>query len=209
MSRITPSAAPMRRSPGTAWGKAPLGPPATMGGNDTASAPRSRMPFSICQATSFSVRPGTRVSQTSAVFVPELRAGDRLSRAEFELQREADRAVEVAEDQVKGPIIIRDLPGASNDTVIWKSNAAFIVDVEVDDGYKKDTGAPNPPRSPFVNTVTGQDFSVMPQAAQAVGGVFVVTGKVTKGTQAPDHMFYKMTIWSQGLKLDPDFFCDR
>jgi hypothetical protein len=107
------------------------------------------------------------------------------------------------------PIIIRDLPGAANDTVIWKCNAAFIVDVEVDDGYKKDTGAPNPPRSPFVNTVTGQDFSVMPQAAQAVGGVFVVTGKVTKGTQAPDHMFYKMTIWSQGLKLDPDFFCDR
>jgi hypothetical protein len=110
------------------------------------------------------------------------------------------------------PMIVRDLPGgpANNDTVTWTSDHEFMVDVEIDDGYSKAKGFPNPPRSIFVNTVTGQNFSEMPQKSQQVAAnVHQVTGRVVKGTQAPDHLFYKMTIWSQGLKLDPDFFCDR
>ena len=46
-----------------AWGRALFGPEATMGGKDTTSAPASRIPFSMVQAASFSVMPGSMVGR--------------------------------------------------------------------------------------------------------------------------------------------------
>ena len=52
------------RLEGTAWGNAPLGPEATILGKARPSAPPCRARSSICQAISFSVRPGSRPSMT-------------------------------------------------------------------------------------------------------------------------------------------------
>ena len=115
------------------------------------------------------------------------------------------------------PIIVLNHPGNRTDTIVWKCTEAFMIDVEIDEGYNKASSAANPPRSIFQNVATNQDFSVMPQMSAVndnfpkPGGGFyqVVRGAFTKDNQALDHKFYKATIWSQGVKLDPDYFCDR
>ncbi len=56
MSKTTRSPAAISRSPGSACGRAPLGPAATIAGND-GSAPSSRIRASAARATSRSLRP--------------------------------------------------------------------------------------------------------------------------------------------------------
>jgi hypothetical protein len=34
-------------------------------------------------------------------------------------------------------------------------------------------------------------------------------GQDIDDTRPTDQRFYKATVWSEGLKLDPDWYCDR
>ena len=54
---MTSSPASITRSPGSACGRAPFGPEATIGAKETVSAPSSRIRVSIQTATSRSLRP--------------------------------------------------------------------------------------------------------------------------------------------------------
>ncbi len=75
MSKTTSSPRPISRSPGSACGRAPLGPAATIAGKE-GSAPSSRIRASAARATSRSVRPDEAALQAPAPdLVGELRGG--------------------------------------------------------------------------------------------------------------------------------------
>jgi len=110
------------------------------------------------------------------------------------------------------PIILLDKHNA-DDQVVFISAEPFVVDVEFDpdlqDKEKKD-----PRRSPFKDWEMPQ-FSRLRAGMHQVVGIFVnekkrdSDGDDIDDTRPTDQMFYKATVWSQGLKLDPDFICDR
>jgi hypothetical protein len=114
------------------------------------------------------------------------------------------------------PIFLLELPNNHEDKIVWKCASPFVVDVEMDTGYGPDPNAPansNPPRSPMANS-RGELWST-PQASQLVNdpqspynGSHVVQAVYSKVTHAKHHIFYKCTIWCNGLKYDPDFYCD-
>jgi hypothetical protein len=99
------------------------------------------------------------------------------------------------------------------DTVVFQCEKEFVVDVEFDPSVR-DLHEPEPRRSPFLwdypqksklNAGTGfhevtADFD---NSFRKEGGVDIPK------TAPTDYQFYKATVWSQGLKLDPDWFCDR
>jgi hypothetical protein len=97
------------------------------------------------------------------------------------------------------PFILVD-KGGDSDVVVFKCAQPFVIDVERDDGF--DTKGSNPDRSPFGWTT--------PQVSTPAGGMHQVTGTYAKNNDDTSlHMFYKCTVWSNNLKLDPDFICDR
>jgi hypothetical protein len=93
------------------------------------------------------------------------------------------------------------------DTVTFKCATVFTVDVEFDPTYL-DPGDPEPQRSPF-------NWAIPQTGTPGGGGLFVVgpaafnDAGIGPKTRPSDHHFYKMTIWSGGLKMDPDWYCDR
>jgi hypothetical protein len=105
------------------------------------------------------------------------------------------------------PIILIDHPNV-NDVIVWKCQDPFMVDMSIDNSYTKQG---NPPRSPLVNMDTDQDFSVMPQTAIRDGSfnnMYFVRGQFRRGTGASDQLFYKTSVWSGGLTIDPDVYTD-
>ena len=117
-------------------------------------------------------------------------------------------------------IILLDKPNA-NDQVVFISTQPFVVDVEFDPGLRAHDAEDDPRRSPFTGWDTPQS-SVLDTSGGRFNGFHVVSGvfnndkrknsdgtKDLDKTRPTDQMFYKAIVWSQGLKLDPDFFCDR
>ena len=118
------------------------------------------------------------------------------------------------------PIILVDDPGATIDNVEFRCEQPFVIDVEIDLIFTRPAGASSP-RSPFhVQGAPGSDLFPTPKSSVAETAAppapipplatHVVRGTLKKGNDGPrNHMFYKCTIWSNGLKLDPDMICDR
>jgi hypothetical protein len=104
------------------------------------------------------------------------------------------------------PIIL--LPG---DIVTFKCAKPFVVDVKYDPGFLK-PGDPVPPRSPFRDPATQNPFT-LPQTSKQQSGKEVVeaefNGSLAFINDVARHLFYKCTVWSNNLELDPDFICDR
>jgi len=110
------------------------------------------------------------------------------------------------------PIILLEKHDA-DDQVIFICEEPFVVDVEFDPELQNKKEK-DPRRSPF------KDWD-MPQVSKLRAGMHQVVGifdnakrKDDEGhdiddTRPTDQMFYKATVWSQNLKLDPDFICDR
>jgi hypothetical protein len=98
------------------------------------------------------------------------------------------------------------------DKVTFKCDRPFTIDVEFDPDYQ-DFHKPDPRRSPFGWTT--------PQSSAFDGAKHVVKAtyddderKDSKGnkideTRPSDYHFYKMTLWCDDLKMDPDWYCDR
>ena len=97
------------------------------------------------------------------------------------------------------PFILIDKNGDS-DVVVFTCAQPFVIDVEMDTGY--DTKG-NPDRTPF-------GWATPQASAPVAGGMHQVTATYAKNNDDSSvHMFYKCTVWSNSLKLDPDFICDR
>ena len=108
------------------------------------------------------------------------------------------------------PIILIDR-AADTDAVEWRCANPFVMDVAIDLGYSRRQNV-RAPRSPFdVLGNPGRDLFPTPQASTPNGaGQHCIKGQLKKGGNGPaDHIFYKASFWSNGLTLDPDFFCDR
>ena len=119
-------------------------------------------------------------------------------------------------DLSSGPHQTMILVEGQGDKVTFKCDKLFTVDVEFDPAYLA-PGDDEPRRSPFLGWDT-------PQTGKQEGGAgpFIVPaaafnndkrqdsgGHSIDNTRPTDHHFYKMTVWSEGLKLDPDWYCDR
>jgi hypothetical protein len=105
------------------------------------------------------------------------------------------------------------------DTVVFECAQPFVVDVEFDPSAR-DVENPQPRRSPFVGWDTPQFSAPDPRGVHVVTGVFNndkrkerlpngSDGQDIDDTRPTDQRFYKATVWSEGLKLDPDWYCDR
>jgi len=147
------------------------------------------------------------------------RGGVKMRRKDYYLQqREARELPTRVHAELMGPhipIILLELPGAHEDKIVWKCAQRFVVQLDMDPGYapvNTPPGAEPPPVCPLKDTVTGEAWS-HPQTSQAGAGPYagfqVVQATYRKATRAKEHLFYKCTIWCNGLKYDPDFYCDE
>jgi hypothetical protein len=110
------------------------------------------------------------------------------------------------------------------DTVIFKCAQPFVVDVEFDPEVR-DLEKPLPRRSPFqgwdIPQFSGEADDAEFPGFKVVRGTFNNDNRIRRlatgeeggmeidDTRPTDQRFYKATVWSEGLKLDPDWFCDR
>jgi hypothetical protein len=133
-------------------------------------------------------------------------------------ERDKRRKPNASPEEFIGPHVPIILLERANDTdmVVWKCSRPFVVDMAIDTAYSVPGGV-HAPRSPLTNAVTNEDFSLAPQVgAQDAdfpgnplgGNYYTVKGEFRRNTGAIDHIFYKCTVWSNGLVIDPDFYCD-
>jgi hypothetical protein len=107
------------------------------------------------------------------------------------------------------------------DEVIFRSPDEFVVDIEYDPEFLG-INDNEPVRSPFgwahpqSSKLYGGPSDPDLNGLQVVTGVFAkdddrkdLQGNDVKDTKPSDFKFYKVTVWQNGLKLDPCFFCDR
>ena len=114
-----------------------------------------------------------------------------------------------------GPHQTMILLEGQSDRVTFKCAKPFVVDVEFDPAYQ-DPHEPEPRRSPFKDWNTPQSSKQeTPASPHLAFGEFIndkredSAGHSIDGTRPTDYRFYKMTVWCDGLKMDPDWYCDR
>ena len=127
MSKTTSSPRPISRSPGSACGRAPLGPAATIAGKD-GSPPSSRIRASAARATSRSVRPArprsTLQSQTSSASF-----GCRLDRRQLALVLDPAQLLDQAAGghrlDALGEFPLQTLQAAHREVVVLEAGPAL------------------------------------------------------------------------------------
>lgn len=82
------------------------------------------------------------------------------------------------------------------DIVEWVSSQDLVVDVGPDPGL---VAIPGTPRSPF--------GWMLPERGRPGAGGFKVSATMVPNGGAVRQRFYKYTVWTAGLQLDPDISC--
>ncbi|MBI4474997.1 MAG: hypothetical protein HY646_20185 [Acidobacteria bacterium] len=97
------------------------------------------------------------------------------------------------------PLFLMKHPGPHDDEVIFQCAQPFIVDVSLDPGFDPPAAGGPAPQNPF--------GWLIPQTGDAT---HPVTGTIVKASFPGGARldFYKLTIWSNGKKLDPDVICE-
>jgi hypothetical protein len=148
--------------------------------------------------------------RSASPFDPRPRNRKMKEQKRHRMQHASADAVEDVQSGVHQTIILLDKNNFT-DKVVFKSAKPFVVDVEFDPTVQ-DLDDPEPRRSPFLWDT--------PQKSQPVGAIHQVEavfdnsplmagGAPIAKTKPTEYQFYKATFWSDGLKLDPDWYCDR
>jgi hypothetical protein len=115
-------------------------------------------------------------------------------------------------DLASGPHQTMILIDGRNDTVTFKSELSFVVDVAFDPAYF-DPHEEEPLRSPFSGwnkPQSSKEEGAAPHPHVVKDAKFIDAKRDgINGTRPSDYHFYKLTVWCDGLTHDPDWFCDR
>ena len=99
------------------------------------------------------------------------------------------------------PFYLINHSGPHNDIIVFECGTDFVVDVSLDDGFDPpQPGSPAAPLNPF-----GWLFPQTGTAAAPVRGT-IDKAAFPGGLSRMD--FYKITVWCNGKKLDPDLICE-